>query len=126
MKTTKEPTIFSDKSLNPEFKRALKSALSFKATMPIQKSEIDEFFDEKDYQAIKINYSDMALKDVRSIIKARIKNKDKVLVVLNGSKRTTFDHLNSIWTSISKKVGDTSWGYYLNEKASNSLYLFVK
>ena len=125
MKNTKKPTIFSDESLKPEFKRALKSALSFKATMPIQKSEIDGFFDKKEYQAIKIKYSDLAFKDAKSIIRSKVRNKNKVLVVLKGNKNTTLDHLNSIWASILNKVSDVSWAYYISGKY-NSLYLFIK
>ena len=94
--------------------------------MPIQISEIDGFFNEKGYQAIKIKYSDAALKDVKSIIIAKVKNKNKVLAVLKGNKSTTLDHLNSIWTSILTKVSDVSWGYYISGKYNNSLYLFIK
>jgi len=36
MKANNKPTIFSDKSLKPEFKRVLKSALKSKVLMPIQ------------------------------------------------------------------------------------------
>lgn len=73
MKATKKPTIFSDKSLKSEFKRVLKSASNFKATMPIQASEIAEFFSEDEYQTIKIKYSDAALRDIRKIIKAKVR-----------------------------------------------------
>jgi len=126
MKTTNMPTIFSDKSLKPEFKRVLKSVLKSKAVMHVQTSEIDGFFNEKEYQAIKIKYSDAALKDVKSIIRAKVKNKNKVLAVLKGNKSTTLDHLNSIWTSILNNVSDVSWGYYVSGKYNNSLYLFIK
>ena len=126
MKDAKMPTIFNDKSLKKEFKIALRSASNSKALMPIQASEIEKFFNEKEYQAIKIKYSDAALRDVKLIIKAKVKNRSKVLAILKGNDSTTLDHLISIWTSILKKVRVTSWGYYLNGKASNSLYLFVK
>ena len=119
-------TIFNDKSLKPEFKKVLKSALKPRAVMPMRPSELEEFFDEKEYQAIKIKYNDAALKDVKSIIRAKVKNKNKVLAVLKGNKSTTLDHLNSIWTSILNKVSDVSWGYYLNSKNYNYLYLFIK
>ena len=126
MKSTKELSIFNDKNLKPEFKRVLKSIiLKSKAIMPIQTSEIDGFFNEKEYQAIKIEYSNAALRDVKSIIRAKIKNKNKVLAVLKGNKSTTLDHLNSIWASILNKVSDVSWGYYISGKY-NSLYLFIK
>lgn len=118
--------ILKDEALKPEFKSAIKSASNSKALMPIQASEIEEFFNKKEYQAIKIKYSDAALRDVKLIIKAKVKNRSKVLAILKGNDSTTLDHLNSIWTSILKKVRDTSWGYYLNGKVSNSLYLFVK
>ena len=126
MKANNKPTIFRDKSLKPEFKRVLKLALKSKALMPIQTSEIDGFFNEKEYQAIKIEYSNAALKGVKSIIRAKVKNKNKVLAVLKGNKSTTLDHLNSIWVSILNKVSDASWGYYVSGKYNNSLYLFVK
>ena len=126
MKNVKMPTIFNDKSLKPEFKKVLKSALKPRVVMPMRPSEIEEFFDEKEYQAIKIKYSDAALKDVKSIIRAKVKNKNKILAVLKGNKSTTLDHLNSIRTSILNNVSDVSWGYYLNGKNINSLYLFVK
>ena len=126
MKDAKELAIFNDKNLKPEFKRVLKSIiLKSKAIMPIQTSEIDGFFNEKEYQAIKIEYSNAALRDVKSIIRAKIKNKNKVLAVLKGNKSTTLDHLNSIWASILNKVSDVSWGYYVSGKY-NSLYLFIK
>ena len=126
MKSTKELSIFNDKNLKPEFKRVLKSiVLKSKAIMPIQTSEIDGFFNEKEYQAIKIKYSNAALRDVKSIIRAKIKDKNKVLAVLKGNKSTTLDHLNSIWASILNKVSDVSWGYYVSGKY-NSLYLFIK
>ena len=126
MKDTKKLAIFNDKNLKPEFKRVLKSiVLKSKAIMPIQTSEIDGFFNEKEYQAIKIKYSNAALRDVKSIIRAKIKDKNKVLAVLKGNKSTTLDHLNSIWASILNKVSDVSWGYYISGKY-NSLYLFIK
>lgn len=126
MKDTKKLAIFNDKNLKLEFKRALESALKPKALMPIQSSEIENFFDEKEYQAIKIKYSDAALKDVKSIIKAKVKSKNKVLAILKGNQNTTLDHLNSIWTSILKKATDVSWGYFVNGKYNNSLYLYIK
>lgn len=126
MKNTKKLAIFNDKNLKPEFKRVLKSALKSKAVMHIQTSEIDGFFNEEEYQAVKIKYSDAALKDVKSVIRAKVKNKNKVLAVLKGNKSTTLDHLNSIWTSILNKVNDVSWGYYISGKYNNSLYLFIK
>ena len=126
MKDTKKLAIFNDKNLKPEFKRVLKSALKSKALMSIQTSEIDGFFNEKEYQAIKIKYSDAALKYVKSIIRAKVKNKNKVLAILKGNKGTTLDHLNSIWVSILNKVSDVSWSYYVSGKSNNSLYLFIK
>ena len=126
MKNTKKLAIFNDKNLKSEFKRALKSVLKSNAVMSIQTSEIDEFFNEKEYRAIKIKYSDAALKDVKSLIKAKVKSKNKVLAILKGNQNTTLDHLNSIWTSILKKATDVSWGYFVNGKYNNSLYLFVK
>ena len=53
MKNTKKLAIFNDKNLKSEFKRVLESALKPKALMPIQSSEIENFFDEKEYRAIK-------------------------------------------------------------------------
>ena len=126
MEDTKKLAIFNDKNLKPEFKRVLKSALKSKAVMHVQTSEIEGFFNEEEYQAVKIKYSDAALKDVKSVIRAKVKNKNKVLAVLKGNKSTTLDHLDFIWISILNKVSDVSWGYYVSGKYNNSLYLFIK
>ena len=126
MKATAKPTILKSKSLKPELKKALKSALNPQSVMPIQESEINDFFNETDCRAYRIKYSDAAFRDVKSIIKTKVRNKSKVLAILNGNQNTTLDHLNSIWTSILNNVNDVYWGYYLGGKANNSLFLFVK
>jgi len=126
MKAATNPTILKNKSLKPELTKALKSALSSKILMPIQSSELEDFFNETDCQAYKIKYNDAALRDVKSIIRAKVRNKNKVLAILKGNQGTTLDHLNSIWTSILNNVSDVSWGYYVGNKTNNSLFLFVK
>ena len=119
--------IFKDNILKPELKRALKSALKSNAVMPIKSSEIENFFDELECQAYKIRYTNNTpLKYVKSVIKAKLRGKNKVLAVLKGNKKTTLDHLNSIWTVILNKIDKVDWGYYLNSRHDNSLYLFVK
>ncbi len=127
MKDTKISIILNDKSLKPEFKRALKSALSG-AVMPMSSSEMENFFKEQvDCYAYKIRYTNCTpLKYVKSVIKAKLRGKSEVLAVLRGNKKTTLDHLNSIWTAILNKVDNVNWSYYLNSRHDNSLYLFVK
>ena len=120
--------ILEDKTLKPELKRALKSTLKSNAVMSINSSEMENFFKEQvDCYAYKIRYTNNTpLKYVKSVIKAKLKGKNKVLAVLKGNKHTTLDHLNSIWTAILSKTDNADWGYYLNSRHDNSLYLFVK
>lgn len=127
MKDTKIPTIFNDKSLKPELKRALKSALNSNSVMPMKPSEMENFFDELECQAYKIRYTNNTpLKYVKSVIKSKLRGKNKVLAILKGNKKTTLDDLNSIWTAILNKVDNVNWSYYLNSRHDDSLYLFVK
>ena len=120
--------ILKDNTLKPELKRALKSALKFNAVMPIKSSEIENFFNEQlECQAYKIRYTNNTpLKYVKSVIKSKLRGKNKVLAVLKGNKKTTLDNLNSIWTAILNKTANVDWAYYLNSRHDNSLYLFVK
>ena len=119
--------ILKDNTLKPELKRALKSALNSNSVMPIKPSEMENFFDELGCQAYKIRYTNNTpLKYVKSVIKAKLRGKNKVLAVLKGNKNTTLDHLNSIWAAILNKVDNTNWSYYLSGRHDNSLYLFVK
>jgi hypothetical protein len=119
--------ILKDNTLKPELKRALKSALNSNSVMPIKPSEMENFFDELECQAYKIRYTNNTpLKYVKSVIKAKLRDKSEVLAVLRGNKKTTLDHLNSIWTAILSKTDNADWGYYLNSRHDNSLYLFVK
>ena len=120
--------ILKDKTLKPELKRALKSALKSSALMPMSSSEMENFFKEQvDCYTYKIRYTNNTpLKYVKSVIKAKLRGKNKVLAILKGNKKTTFDHLNSIWTAILSKTDNADWGYYLNSRHDNSLYLFVK
>jgi|SRR3989339_259310 len=126
MKAATNITILRNKSLKPELTKTLKSVLNSKILMSIQSSEIEDFFNETDCRAYKIKYNDAALRDVKSIIRAKVRNKSKVLAILKGNQNTTLDHLNSIWTSILNNVSDVSWGYYVGNRANNSLFLFVK
>ena len=75
MKATAKPTILRGKSLNPELKRALKSVLKPKGIMCIQSSEIEDFFHGNECHAYAIRYNDAAFRDVKSIIKTKIKKK---------------------------------------------------
>ena len=120
--------ILKDKTLKPELKRALKSTLKSNAVMSINSSEMENFFKEQvDCYAYKIRYTNNTpLKYVKSVIKAKLRGKSEVLAVLRGNKKTTLDHLNSIWTAILNKVDNVNWSYYLNSRHDNSLYLFVK
>jgi len=120
--------ILKDKTLKPELKRALKSALKFNALMPIKSSEMENFFKEQvDCYAYKIRYTNNTpLKYVKSVIKTKLRDKSEVLAVLRGNKKTTLDHLNSIWAAILNKIDKVDWGYYLSSSHDNSLYLFVK
>ena len=120
--------ILKDDTLKPELKRALKSALNSNSVMPIKSSEMENFFKEQvDCYAYKIRYTNCTpLKYVKSVIKAKLRGKNKVLAVLKGNKNTTLDNLNSIWTAILNKVDNVNWGFYLNSRHDNSLYLFVK
>ena len=120
--------ILKDKTLKPELKRALKSTLKSNAVMSINSSEMENFFKEQvDCYAYKITYTNCTpLKYVKSAIKAKLRGNSEVLAVLRGNKNTTLDHLNSIWATILNKVDNVNWGYYLNSRHDNSLYLFVK
>jgi len=120
--------ILKDNTLKPELKRALKSALKSNSVMPMKPSEMENFFNgQLEYQAYKIRYTNNTpLNYVKSVIKAKLRGKNKVLAVLKGNKNTTLDHLNSIWTAILNKIDNVNWAYYLNSRHDNSLYLFVK
>ena len=119
--------ILKDNTLKPELKRVLKSALKSNSVMPMKPSEMENFFDELECQAYKIRYTNNTpLKYVKSVIKAKLRGKNKVLAILKGNKKTTLDNLNSIWTAILNKVDNVNWSYYLNSRHDNSLYLFVK
>jgi len=88
---------------------------------------MENFFDELECQAYKIRYTNNTpLKYVKSVIKAKLRGKNKVLAILKGNKKTTLDNLNSIWTVILNKVDNVNWSYYLNSRHDNFLYLFVK
>lgn len=120
--------ILNDKTLKPEFKRVLKSAMGHKTIMDIDPSEIDSFFGQSpDYEARKLRYTNNTqLNYIKAVLKAKVRNKKKVLAIFKGNKETTLDHLNAIWTVILKNVDNVSWSYFLNSKKDNSLYLFMK
>src|SRR3989338_7069864 len=97
--------ILKEKTLKPELKMALKSALKSSALMPMSSSEMENFFKEQvDCYTYKIRYTNNTpLKYVKSVIKAKLRGKNKVLAILKGNKKTTLDNLNSIWTAILNK-----------------------
>ena len=113
--------------LRGECTRVIKTALSSNAIMQLKKSELSSFFDEKsNCKLYKIQYEDETdLKLVKSIITNKIKGKNKILAIMRGNKKTTLDHLNSIWTVILKNTKNISWAYYQSSRNDNSLYLLT-
>lgn len=128
IKSDSVSAVLNDKTLKPEFKRVLKSAMKSKTIMDIDPSEMDNFFGQSlDYEARKLRYTNSTqLNYVKAVLKAKIRNKKKVLAIFKGNKETTLDHLNAVWTVILKNVGNVSWSYFLNSRKDNSLYLFMK
>lgn len=113
--------------LSNEFKRIIKIALKSNVIMQLKSSEVKNFFDKKpDCGIHKIQYNnDTNLKSVKSIVKAQLRGKREVLAVMRGNKKTTLDHLNSIWTVILENTKNVSWAYYQSSRNDNSLYLLT-
>ena len=65
------------------------------------------------------------LKLVKSIITNKVKDKNKVLAVMRGNRKTTLDDLNSIWTTMLENAKNISWAYYQSNRNYNSLYLLT-
>jgi len=111
--------------LKSECTRVIKTALSSNVIMQLKNSELNNFFDEKSNCKLqKIQYNDENdLKLVKSLIKNKLKNKNKVIAIMKGTKNTTLDHLNSIWNIILKNSKNISWAYYVSNRKNNCLYL---
>ena len=113
--------------LRYEFNRIIKLALNSNAIMQLNSSEFKNFFNKKSkYKVCKISYdNDTSFKEVKLIINKKIKGKTKILAVMGGNKKTTLDHLNSIWTTMLKNTENICWAYYLSNRKDNSLYLLT-
>lgn len=116
----------SDK-LSNEFEGVIKRALKSNVIMQLKSSEVKNFFDKKpDCGIHKIQYNNETnLKSIKSIVKTELRGKKEVLAVMRGNKKTTLDHLDSIWKVILKDTGSTSCAYYQSNKSDNSIYLFT-
>ena len=113
--------------LSKEFNRVITIALKPDAIMQLKSSEVKNFFGIKsECKICKIHYYNSTnFKYIKPIISKKIRGKMKVLAVMRGNKKTTLDHLNSIWNVILKNTKNTFWAYYQSNRKDNSLYLLT-